>query len=100
MKATKHLSRISLTLFTLSTVTLATGCYTAGGNYRTTSLAPVRSDSADSMSAAGGAGSASQSYQGESRVVIPLFEERLRVGTREVEAGGVRIRKEVTTETV
>lgn len=100
MRATKHLPRIGLTVVTLSAIALGSGCQSTGSSYRTTSLAPVRSDSSASMSAAGSAGAASQTYQGESRVVIPLYEERLRVGTREVDAGGVRIRKEITTETV
>ena len=36
--------------------------------------------------------------QGE--ISIPLYEEQLAVGTRTVESGSVRLRKQVTTETV
>jgi len=38
--------------------------------------------------------------QNAGETVIPLYEEQVRVGTREVDAGSVRLRKVVTTETV
>jgi len=38
--------------------------------------------------------------QSSGNVVIPLKKEELRVGTQQVDAGGVRLRKVVTTETV
>jgi stress response protein YsnF len=37
---------------------------------------------------------------GQGQVSIPLYEEQIVVGTRPVEAGSVRLRKQVTTETV
>jgi len=37
---------------------------------------------------------------GQDQVVVPLYEENVKVGKREVDAGGVRIRKHVTTESV
>lgn len=101
------LSSIHLTLLALSTITVATGCYTSGGGYRTTQLAPMRSDDAGYRASAGRSGSAFESRsatvasaQGGTTIEVPLYEETLRVGTREVEAGGVRLRKEVQTETV
>jgi len=49
----------------------------------------------------------SQTYQNTStgeiqseRVVIPLHEEQVQVGKRSVESGTVRLRKEITTETI
>jgi len=35
---------------------------------------------------------------GQEQVIIPLYQENVKVGKREVDAGGVRIRKHVTTE--
>jgi stress response protein YsnF len=37
---------------------------------------------------------------GQGQQVIPLYEEQIVVGTRQTESGGVRLRKDVTTETV
>lgn len=53
-------------------------------------------------SAGVGAAVAAQQQRAQSReeTAIPLAEERLKVGKREVEAGGVRLRKIVRTETV
>lgn len=41
-----------------------------------------------------------QTQDAQGQVAIPLFEEQLQVGTRKVESGSVRLRKQITTETV
>jgi uncharacterized protein (TIGR02271 family) len=43
---------------------------------------------------------ASTNLSGGNEISIPLYEEQITVGTRTVEAGAVRLRKQVTTETV
>ena len=68
----------------------------APGSSQTASSAAVAVDDNDAMGA-------SQVESGEIRsdqVVIPLHEERVTVGKRIVDAGSVRLRKQVTTETI
>jgi stress response protein YsnF/uncharacterized protein YdeI (BOF family) len=103
----KGLKSIPLTLLALSTITIVVGCQ-SGRTYHTTGLAPIRSDDQGYRYAAGRSGSVYESSrsatsattQEGSTIEVPLYEETLRVGTREVDAGGVRLRKEVQTETV
>src|ERR1041385_6686529 len=57
------------------------------------------------VSAAGGTGAEYQTSSGrsgtiESNLVVPLYKESLAVGKREVDAGSVRVKKIVKTETV
>lgn len=47
-----------------------------------------------------GTGAQQQRAKGQEEATIPLAEEHLKVGKRQVEAGGVRLRKIVRTETV
>jgi uncharacterized protein (TIGR02271 family) len=64
---------------------------------RTASKTPGLSPAAGT--AAEGAAAFTNLSAGE-EVSIPLYEEQITVGTRTVEAGAVRLRKQVTTETV
>lgn len=89
-------------LAVLSSVAVVTGCHTGNGESDSTLYAQ------SSMGASTGATSAESSTQPAQasseplpgQTTIPLYEEQLIVGTRDVESGGVRLRKKVTTETV
>lgn len=87
----------------LSCAALLAGCYspdrgTSSSYYQSSSYAQ---DSYPDQGATG-----SQTYQttgGEiqaERMVIPLHEEQVQVGTRTVESGTIRLRKQITTETI
>jgi stress response protein YsnF len=41
-----------------------------------------------------------QQAAGGEQITVPLYQETVKIGKREVDAGGVRIRKEVKTETM
>lgn len=71
----------------------------SSGRYSTTSYSATAS--APGVKESSGAQTQFQSGQGQqNEVVIPLHEEQLNVGKRTVNAGQVRIRKVVTTDTV
>ena len=89
----------------LACIGLALGCRSTKHEYRASSYsgapAPVVTDSTTGSARATSTASTVQTpnvTQGE--VAIPMYEERILVGTRSVEAGGVRLRKEIVTETV
>ena len=94
-----HAAQIG-TICALSLVALGVGCSTSHPSYTYTSTPQDSTRYADTSS------QRSQSYASEASTnlsgdtVIPLYEESVAVGTREVDAGSVRLRKRVTTETV
>src|SRR3982750_4609803 len=90
-----------------STLLLAAGCNTTEHRH----YSYTRSSPAPIVSSEGGteANYQSRNYnqtdkanvdQAGKNVVIPLYQESINVGKREVDAGTVRLRKVVTTETV
>jgi len=91
----------------ISAVALVSGCkthdqpvaYYSSGSYAGT---PVSTDTYQSGAGATSADGQSTTGQMETarEAIIPLHQETVRVGTREVDAGSVRIRKVVKTETV
>jgi len=89
MKVTLWKSHVALAGMVAVTVTLTSGCCSSkhkGGtstSYESTSS--TETTSADS---------------GETKAVIPLYKENVSVGTRQVEAGTVTVKKIVKTETV
>src|SRR4030095_6466201 len=88
------------TICALSLVALGVGCSTSHPSYTYTSTTQDSTRYADTSS------QRSQSYASEASTnlsrdtVIRCYEESVVVGTREVDAGSVRLRKRVTTETV
>src|SRR5690349_14715431 len=113
----KHLT---LAVVGVSALALTTGCRTshhhaeysqlpapvvAAGGSETTSQNEYRSEETTSANAsvdvnAGVSASANVQQQSSDQTVIPLYQETVRAGTREVDAGTVRLRKIVKTETV
>lgn len=81
-----------LTILTLGMAGLMAGCCTrsTGGSYSSTYSSSAQEYSPPPAQ--------SQEYTGNQ--VIPLYKEQANVGTRQVDAGTVRIRKIVKTETV
>src|SRR4051812_28101483 len=110
MNATKITLPVTLALSALSIAALTTGCSSSHPRYYTTTLPGERSGYAQSSQPySGSSGSTTESQTSPAQsvaasdsgnTVVPLFEESVRVGTREVDAGAVRLRKVVTTETV
>jgi stress response protein YsnF len=110
--------QIQTTLMALSLAALGAGCSSTHPRYYSGSDSGAASTTSSRFSDS--SGGSSQSYQASSETrgtrsgantqvsgdqiggdtVIPLYEEQVRVGTREVDAGAVRLRKVVTTETV
>jgi stress response protein YsnF len=81
----------------LASVLVLCGCHSSKSNAKYSYSTPP---------AAGGTGtgaaktSGSAMGPGEQQLVVPLYEEKVKIGKREVDAGGIRIRKHVTTETM
>jgi uncharacterized protein (TIGR02271 family) len=71
------------------------GSSSTGSQYETSASSTASQQAATSQNQA-----ASTQGQQASQTVIPLHQEQIRVGTREVDGGAVRIRKIVRTETV
>ena len=98
------LRKVQGTLFALSLVALGTGCKTSHPSYYategtpTTSTGGTQSYQTSTTQAATSETSAPTDAQGNA--VIPLYQESIKVGTRTVDAGEVRLKKVVTTETV
>jgi uncharacterized protein (TIGR02271 family) len=104
------IKKVRGTLLAVSVLAVAAGCSTSSHKHYytydnssqygetttrdTTATASTRDANASNM---GGTGQASETEQGAS---IPLYQEAVRVGTREIDAGSVRLRKVVTTETM
>ena len=75
--------------------TMYSQSYVPASDMEATTSATVETD----MDAVGGTSIESGEIQSD-QVVIPLHEERVQVGKRVVESGAVRLRKQVTTETI
>src|SRR4051812_13865612 len=103
----KRLRQVQGTLLALSVVALGAGCSTSHPRYYATEGSSSFASSGGNQgyqsysTQSGTAGStANVDTQAAGNTVIPLYQESVRVGTREVDAGAVRLRKVVTTETV
>ena len=105
----KELSKYLLPFSAVSCAALLAGCASSGYERSTHAQSYMQADMSPNASAAvesttereavGGTSSDTGEIRSE-QVVIPLHEERVNVGKRVVEAGTVRLRKQVTTETV
>ena len=93
----------------LGSMALVAGCHSTKSPEASTSTSTysgytvTRTSSQPSVPAAWTAtngAAASTNLSGSGEISIPLYEEQITVGTRAVEAGAVRLRKQVTTETV
>ena len=73
------------------TVTAPTGPVPPAG----TGVPATGMDTGTAMGTAAGAGTAAAGLHGEREEAIPIVEEQLRIGKREVERGGVRVRSYV-----
>jgi uncharacterized protein (TIGR02271 family) len=88
-------------LSVLSAVALVAGCHSTKSEpawYSQSSMGATTGTTSSEATTRFPPASSSETTQGQ--VTVPLYEEQLIVGTRAVESGGVRLRKEVTTETV
>jgi len=103
----KRLRPIQGTLMALSLIALGAGCSSTHPRYYATEGSSSYANSSggtqgyqtyNTQSGTSGSTAAVSDTQGST--VIPLYQESVRVGTREVDAGAVRLRKVVTTETV
>ena len=111
MEMSKRLAGVAIAV---SSVAVVTGCHSAKSSQASLYSEPVGATA--TTSSQGGSsyaiqsGSTSASAQASTStgqmqelkgdISIPLYEEQLAVGTRTVESGSVRLRKQVTTETV
>jgi len=108
MKPNKLLQPLPMALMGLAAAALISGCQTRSRPvaYNTSSVYYSGAGQTGSRYTAGTGGTqTTYSQQGinqanASETVIPLHEETVRVGTREVNAGSVRLRKIIKTETV
>jgi uncharacterized protein (TIGR02271 family) len=86
----------------LGSTVLVTGCHSTKSSQATVYSQPAGGTGSGTSSALSGSsassGTSTQLMQGE--LSIPLYEEQIQVGTRVVETGAVRLRKQVTSETV
>src|SRR2546423_642571 len=103
----KRLRQVQGTLFALSLIAVGAGCSTSHPRYYATEGSSSFANSGGtqgyqtySTQSATTGSTASTDTQAGGNTVIPLYQESVRVGTREVDAGAVRLRKIVTTETV
>jgi len=96
----RNLNQAQMTLMAVSTALLVGGCCSSskssgGGSYSYTpppySTPPAKSS---------GAAETTTEVSSGNNTVIPLYEESLAVGTRQVEEGSVKLKKVVKTETV
>jgi stress response protein YsnF len=89
------------TLCALGALGVGVGCSTTSRPEYYTYSSQGSTRYAETSSTSEGAQSSTQAAtESGGSTVIPLYEESVRVGTREVDAGSVRLRKVVTTETV
>lgn len=93
---------LTLTVMGISTLALVTGCHTSHHHYAYySSPSPViAAGGSETTSSEASTSATSQSATAGNETVIPLYEESVKTGTREVDAGTVTLRKKVTTETV
>jgi len=115
MEMSKRLAGVAIAV---SSVAVVTGCHSTKSSSSQASLYSepvgatpstssqkgssyaIQSDAATSTSAQPSTQPTGQAQQLKGDISIPLYEEQLTVGTRMVETGSVRLRKQVTTETV
>lgn len=106
----KTITKVHGTLLAAAVATLAAGCSSThpryysstganGQSYGATSYQASSGNSANYQQGSEASGSAAAD-QTSGNTVIPLYQETIQVGTRQVDAGSVRLRKVVTTETV
>jgi stress response protein YsnF len=115
MKSTRKMIPVTLVLSALSVAALTSGCAHSHPKYYTTTTAPETTTTTTvqtSQPYSGSSGSATEAQASPSQTqtaaatsesgstVVPLYQESIKVGTREVEGGSVRLKKVVTTETV
>jgi uncharacterized protein (TIGR02271 family) len=74
------------------------------GTYAATTTSETTTSSSGYTSAAGGTAEQQQSSagqgEGNSKMVVPLYKESIVVGKRQVDAGTIRLKKTVKTETI
>jgi stress response protein YsnF len=113
MEMSKRLAGVAMAV---SSVAVVTGCHstksseaslysepvgaTATTSSQRGSSYAIQSQASTSTSAQASTQSTGQAQELKGDISIPLYEEQLAVGTRMVESGSVRLRKQVTTETV
>jgi len=100
-----HIKLMQRLVVTSAAVAFFTGCHSTrheGATYYSDSVQTSYSgqSSRSSSSGASGASYGNSSQSSSESASIPLFKEELKVGTRMVDAGSVRLRKTVKTETV
>ena len=102
MKLTRLMEPLPIAAVGLAAVALFSGCksHSQPVAYNTSSVYYTGASQTGSRSTAGTGGGQQTIDQTANETVIPLQEESLKVGTRQVDAGSVRIRKVVKTETV
>ncbi|MDB6121188.1 MAG: hypothetical protein JWQ71_181 [Pedosphaera sp.] len=114
-------NKLKTAFIVASTAVLAAGCSsTRHAGYSSNQAPLAMTDQSGEYGSMGGTGSSSQTQYGSGssqayssdqaaaasaqisaqNLVIPLQQEQLRVGTQQINAGGVRLRKTVTSETV
>jgi uncharacterized protein (TIGR02271 family) len=110
METSKRLAGVAIAV---SSVAVVTGCHSTQSSEASLYSEPVGATATTSSqkgssytiysgttSTQASAQPAGQTQELKGDISIPLYEEQLAVGTRMVESGSVRLRKQVTTETV
>lgn len=118
MKSTRKMIPVTLVLSALSVAALTSGCAHSKPEYYTTTTSPESTTTTTAQTSqpySGSSGSATEAQASPSpqtqtqtaaattesgSTIVPLYQESVKVGTREVEGGSVRLKKVVTTETV
>src|SRR5580765_202065 len=100
MKSLSQLYRpTSVSVAAIAGLALASGCCSKSyktASYHQTSAAYAQAEPAPAETAPTPTGR----IEASGNMVVPLYEEKINVGKREVETGSVRLRKVVKTETV
>jgi stress response protein YsnF len=111
METSKRLAGVAIAV---SSVALVTGCHSTKSSEASLYSEPVGAtpstssqrgssyaiSSQTSTTPSASTQSTGQAQELKGDISIPLYEEQLAVGTRMIESGSVRLRKQVTTETV
>jgi uncharacterized protein (TIGR02271 family) len=84
---------------TLASLALASGCCTKSSKHASYYSGPPRGYASTTQETQTST-TQNQSMEGQNNMAIPLYKESLIVGKREIDAGSVRVRKIVKTETV
>src|SRR5258705_10557114 len=97
--------RLGLFAIALGSVALLTGCHTSKSSHATVYSQPVGGSTGASSESSRASDTSTQSADSSARptpgeVSIPLYEEQILVGTRVLESGAVRLRKQVTSKTL